>query len=538
MGKNRIETKQADEALLASLGYKQELRRAFTPFEVFGVAFSVIGLVPAMTSVLFNAVPNGGAVSIVWGWALACLPILCIGMAMAELASAAPTSGGLYYWTYTFSSPRCRNLLSWIVGYINTIGSITAVASVDWACAVQIAAGATIGSNQAYVTTNAQLYGIYLAIVLSHGVLVSLGTTILARLQTVYIILNICLCLAIIVALPVATPPEFKNSASYALGNFTNTSGWPSGFAFIVGLLYPLWAIGGYDASIHMSEEASNAAVAIPWAIVGSIAVTGVLGWVMNISLVFCMGTDLANLTGSPVGQPMAQILYNSLGKQGALVLWAMIVLVQYMMGSSALLAASRQTFAFARDGALPFSRLFHRINSYTKTPVNTVWFVVVMSVLLGLLAFAGTQAINAVFTIVVTSQYISYMLPIFARFAFKNNFEPGPFNLGCLGFPVAAIAVSFMFFMVIVFLFPATPQTSVAEMNYTIVVLGGVMFFALVWYYFPVYGGVHWFKGPVENIGSQGRKDSMSQNWDQESVPRVEKGSAVEEVVIIVKDQ
>ena len=30
------------------------------------------------------------------------------------------------------------------------------------------------------------------------------------------------LCLVIIVALPVATPKELKNSASYALGNFTN----------------------------------------------------------------------------------------------------------------------------------------------------------------------------------------------------------------------------------------------------------------------------------------------------------------------------
>lgn len=37
--------------------------------------------------------------------------------------------------------------------------------------------------------------------------------------------------------------------------------------------------------------------------------------------------------------------------------------------------------------------------------------------------------------------------------------------------------------------------------MNYTVVVLGGVLVFSLVWYYFPVYGGVHWFKGPVPNV-------------------------------------
>jgi hypothetical protein len=33
--------------------------------------------------------------------------------------------------------------------------------------------------------------------------------------------------------------------------------------------------------------------------------------------------------------------------------------------------------------------------------------------------------------------------------------------------------------------------------MNYTVVVLGSVMVGAVAWYYCPVYGGVHWFKGP-----------------------------------------
>jgi hypothetical protein len=71
-------------------------------------------------------------------------------------------------------------------------------------------------------------------------------------------------------------------------------------------------------------------------------------------------------------------------------------------------------------------------------------------------------------------------------------------------GIPVAALAVFFMAFMTIVFLFPATPQTSVQEMNYTVVVLGGVLLLSLVWYYFPIYGGVHWFTGPVANVNTR----------------------------------
>ena len=26
-------------------------------------------------------------------------------------------------------------------------------------------------------------------------------------------------------------------------------------------------------------------------------------------------------------------------------------------------------------------------------------------------------------------------------------------------------------------------------------------MFLAMMWYYFPVYGGVHWFQGPTFNV-------------------------------------
>ncbi|OJA10262.1 hypothetical protein AZE42_08921 [Rhizopogon vesiculosus] len=540
MATSKLHSQQsADEAILAKLGYKQELRRAFTPLEMFGVAFSYIGVASSIASVLFYAMPNGGPVAMVWGWAFSLFFIMCIGLAMAELASSAPTSGGLYYWTHSLASPRCRNFLSWIVGYANTIQNITGVASVDWACAVQITAAVSIATNQTYATTNEELYGIFAALVLSQTVIVSLGTKFLARLQTLYMFLNVCLCLIIIIALPAATPLEYRNTASFALGGFTNLNGWPSGLAFIFSLTAPLWTIGGYDCSVHMSEEAANADVAIPWAIINSIIVSGIMGWGgwndanialilmelsypgINVALAFCMGTDVSAILNSPTGQPMAQILYNSLGQKGALAVWSLIVIAQYMMGSNNLLVSSRQTFAFSRDGALPFSRYLYRINRYTKTPVNTVWFDAILILAIGLLAFAGSQAIDAVFTISITASYISYITPITTRFVFKNNFKPGPFYLGKLSFPVAAIAVSWMVFMNVIFFFPTTPQTNAQEMNYTVVVLGGFMSLAIFWYYCPVYGGVHWFNGPVSNIaqavsGEQGEEDSVSEKIDK----------------------
>ncbi|KAJ7160761.1 amino acid/polyamine transporter I [Mycena filopes] len=497
--KDQDDIRLADERLLASLGYKQEFKRAFTPLEVFGIAFSIIGLLPSIASVLFYAIPNGGGPGMVWGWAVASIFILFVGMSMAELASAAPTSGGLYFWTYSLSSPRWRNLLCWIVGYSNTIGSVTAVASIDWAAAIQIMAAVNIGTDGNFEATSAQTYGVYAAILVTHTLVCSLGTTVLARLQTVYVILNVVLCVVVIIALPAATPSEFKNTAAFALGEFKNFNGWPSGYAFILSFLAPLWTICSFDSSVHISEEAANAATAVPWAIVLAIAIAGVLGWAINVSLAFCMGTDLEVLYGS--AQPMAAIFLNSFGKRPTLALWAVVVIVQYMMGSSMLLAASRQTYAFSRDGALPFSNWLYRMSSLTGTPVNTVIFDAFLSLIVGLLVFAGPQAINAVFAISVTALYIAYSIPIVARFTGDNNFKPGPFSLGIFSLPVAMISVLFMLFMGIAFLFPTTPQTDVQNMNYTIVVLGGVLLLSIFWYYAPVVGGVHWFQGPRANI-------------------------------------
>ena len=37
--------------------------------------------------------------------------------------------------------------------------------------------------------------------------------------------------------------------------------------------------LGSFDSSVHISEEASNAATAVPWAIVYAIGIAGILGW-------------------------------------------------------------------------------------------------------------------------------------------------------------------------------------------------------------------------------------------------------------------
>ncbi|EPQ50384.1 APC amino acid permease [Gloeophyllum trabeum ATCC 11539] len=494
--------KNDDDALLESLGYKQEFKREFTPWELFGVLFSVLGPVPSFASVLVYAIPNGGPVAMVWGWAICAFFLVIIALAMADLASAAPTSGGLYYWTYSLSSPRWRYLLCWIgTSNANTMALTGSVASVGWGCAVQIMAAVSIGYDETFIPTNGQTYGVYCAILVVSGILCSTATKYIARVQSLYIVLNISCFIAIIIALPVATPEEFQNPASFALGNFQNLSTWHPGFAFVLSFIAPLWAVGAFDSPVHISEEASNASTAVPWAIILGASIPAILGWALNVVVAFCMGTDLESILGSGVGQPLAVIFLNSLGKSGALALWSVVIILQFMMGTSILTVASRQSFAFSRDGALPFSRFLYRIHPSTQTPVNCVWFVAFLAALLCLLSFAGAAAVGAVFTLNAAASYVAYCIPITARYVFENDFKPGPFSLGRWGFPVAATAVAWMTFSIIVFMFPTNPDPGPLDVNYTPVMLGALILGALGYYYVPVYGGKRWFRGPVVTL-------------------------------------
>ncbi|OBZ67516.1 putative amino-acid permease PB24D3.02c [Grifola frondosa] len=502
---------KGDSELLANLGYKQELKRDFSALEVFGISFSIIGVLPGVTSVLIYAVPYGGPVSMVWGWAVCSFFLVFIALAIAELGSAVPTAGGLYFWTFMYSSPKYRNLLSWIVGYSNTITYMAGTAGVDWACAVQIMAVVSIGSDMTFVATTAQTFGLYAALLLCHAILASSATRIIARMQNVYIAVNVLLCIAVIAGIPAATRSEFRNPASYAFGGFENLSSWPDGYAFILSFLAPLWVVGGFDSSLHISEEARNANVAVPWATMCATVLGSVLGWVINVVLVFNIGTDLESIANNPIGQPMLTILFNSFGKHGTIALWSFVIVTQFIIGISFVTASSRQIWAFSRDGALPFSKLLYRVNTFTGTPVNAVWFSAACSLLLGLLAFAGPAAVGAVFTLGVVAQYLSYIIPISARFLGGQKFNPGPFSLGVASRPVAIVAVSWMTFMGVVLLFPSTPQVAQTDMNYTVVVLGGVLCLATAYYYLPVYGGSCWFQGPVANIDIHTSVESAS---------------------------
>lgn len=105
-----------------------------------------------------------------------------------------------------------------------------------------------------------------------------------------------------------------------------------------------------------MSEETHDAALRGPVAIQTAVLVSGAFGWLLTVSMCFCL-TDFEGILSSPTGLPAAQIFLNAGGKRGGTVMWAFAILVQFFTGCSAMLADTRMAYAFARDDALPFSK-------------------------------------------------------------------------------------------------------------------------------------------------------------------------------------
>ncbi|KIH93214.1 GABA-specific permease [Sporothrix brasiliensis 5110] len=502
----------ADAELLATLGYKQELKRNFSTLEVFGIAFSIMGLLPSIASTLAFSLPAGPG-GMVWSWFVASGCIFVVGLAMADLGSAMPTSGGLYYWTHYYASPRTRNYLSFLVGYSNSLGLVGGLCSIDYGGALMFCSLLVIHRDGDWAASNGTVYAVFLAIVLTHGVLASLLSRVMNKLQTFAVCMNIALMLATVVALPVGLTRagvRGANDGRFIFGTLANLAAWPRGWTFMLAWLSPIWTIGSFDACVHMSEEASNAAKAVPLGILSSIGMCWLLGFVLVIVIAACIDPAIDNVLGSVYGQPMAQIYYDALGKSGTLGFMSFLFIVQYLMGLSILVAGSRQAWAFSRDGALPFSSYLRKISkTFGYIPVRTIWACVFVAAVLGLLCLIAPAAASALFSLGVAGNNLAWGTPVFARVVWgQARFRPGAFYTGRYSLPIAWFCVVFLLYGIVLSMFPVGgPNPDPQAMNYTVIinmaVWGGASLYYLV-------DARKWFKGPKMTLGEGEGSDGI----------------------------
>lgn len=243
-----------------------------------------------------------------------------------------------------------------------------------------------------------------------------------------------------------------------------------------MGFLSVIWTMSGYDTPFHLSEECSNANIAGPRAIV----MTGQLGLYLGFAIILVIAytvKDVADVVAGPYGQPMASLCVQVLGRNSGLAMFGLNIVAQFFVGQGCTIASSRVIFAYSRDGAIPGSRWWSQVNPHTKTPVNSVWFVLTIAALLGLLGFASPVAIGAVFSIGAIGQYIAFVTPIGLKLFFAGDkFRPGPWHLGRFSKPVGVVAVCWLLLIIPALCFPAVKGADLNDltMNYTCLIYGG----------------------------------------------------------------
>ncbi|KAL9130292.1 MAG: hypothetical protein Q9175_007061 [Cornicularia normoerica] len=513
----------ADEEVLAALGYKPEFRRDFSLWTTFCVSFAVLGLLPSFASTLYYGMGYAGTPGMVWGWLIAMAFIQCVAMSMAELCSSMPTSGGLYYAAAVLAPPGYGPLAAWLTGWSNWLGQVTGAPSVDYPLAEMILACASI-SNPDYMPQSWQVWLLTTLILLIHGCISSMPTKWIANFNSVGSTFNIIALCIVLILIPAATNRESQGLPRFTptrvvWNDFYDGTDFPKGVSILMTFVAVIWTMSGYDAPFHLSEECANANIAAPRAIVLTSGVGGLFGWFLQLVVAYTV-IDIPGVLTSPLGQPWVSYLLQVLPQKVALAAASLTIIAAFSMGQGCMVAASRVTFAYARDDCFPCSWWMKRVNKYTHTPVNAVWFNTSLGILMTLLVFGGPLAAGALFSIAAVAAFVAFTIPIFIRVFFVGSkFRAGPWNLGPFSIYIGSAACAFVGLMVPILMLPSLTGSDLTAsgMNWTVLVYGGLMTMIIIWWFVSAH---KWFKGPKVNIEHQmlGREGNIVEGKEHDS--------------------
>jgi amino acid permease (GABA permease) len=483
-----VQANSADVDTLHRLGYAQELRRRMSTFSNFAVSFTIISILSGCLTLYGYGMNTGGPVDMNIGWPVVGLFVLMVGLAMAELASSFPTAGGLYYWSAKLGGKNSA-AWSWFTGWFNLLGQVGVTAGIDFGLA--LFADALLNALFNYPSTPGWIVLIYAVVLFLHGLLNTFGVGVVALLNDISVWWHLIGVAVIFIVLFFV--PAHHQSVSFIFTNFVNNTGFGNSYyVFLIGLLLAQYTFTGYDASAHMTEETHNAAVAGPRGIVWSIIVSLIAGWILLIGVTSAIQNYAAESTAVT---PAAQIFIDAVGHNLGLFLLFIVVGAQFYCGMSSVTANSRMIYAFSRDGAVPGSQFWHKINPRTRTPTNSIWFAAVGAFILGLPYLWSPVAYAAVTSIAVIGLYIAYGIPILLRLLAGEKFQRGPWHLGRWSYIVGWIAVVWIAFIAILFVLPQlTPGNTLTTFNYAILAVAVVLIYAGGYWFLSAR---NWFKGP-----------------------------------------
>jgi amino acid transporter len=433
----------ADVKQLHSLGYAQELARRMSGFSNFAISFAIICILAGGITAFPQGLSAAGGASIGIGWLVGSAFAMIVALAMAQIASAYPTAGGLYHWSSLLGGKGW----GWATAWFNLLGLIFVVASVDFGVYLlfrDLILSGLIGMDVSGFGWIQQTVAVALLLI-TQALFNHFGirlTTLLTDFSG-YLIFGVA---AILTLALLVFAPSLDLSRLFTFSNFTGDAGggvWPQSgsmlYAFLLGLLLTVYTITGYDASAHTSEETRDAGRSVPRGMLQAVFWSGLAGYIMVCSFVLAMSSVEE---GAAQGFSVFPWLMAQSPMPGFLrgLLFIGIVVANYLCALAGLTSCSRMMYAFARDGGLPASNALKTVSAVYRTPITAIW----VSALLALIATLYGDAFVVLSTGCAVFLYISYVMPAAAGLLAEGRTwrVKGPFNLGTLSRPVAVLAI------------------------------------------------------------------------------------------------
>ena len=502
-----------DERRLAEMGYKQELDRKMGGFANFAMSFTIISVLSGALTLYGTGINYGGPAQQAWGWPIVSLFVIIVALSMAELASAYPTAGGLYWWASRLGGP----IWGWFTGWFNLIGQVAITAGIDYGAATFTTALLNLVFD--YNNDNHHIMYVYIAILALHAFLNIRSVKLVARLNDVSAYWHV-IGVAVI-ALVLIFVPDQHNSVSFVFTETLNNSGL-SGvglfFIFLLGFLQAQYTYTGYDASAHLSEETRDASRAAAKGVVNSVLVSAIAGYVLVLAFTFAI-VDL-NGVADAGSFAAVEVLDQSLSETWAKILLAIAVGGQLFCGMSAVTSASRMLFAFSRDGAVPGHRIWSKLNS-SFVPANAVLLICFLALVLAAPAWSGDAffVYAAVTSVATIGLYVAYIIPIYLRFRAGDSFDSGPWTLGRWHKPLNIISILWVIFICILFILPVTDagvwwgdDFDYKSANYAPIVFLFVLTAVTIWWHTSA---KRWFKGPKRTIDQEIEAEAVEEGME-----------------------
>jgi amino acid transporter len=450
-----------DAQRLAKFGYKQELRRALSLFENFGLAFCYLSPVVGIYSLFVLGFGSGGP-RYLWLMPIAVGGQLLVALVFAELGSHYPIAGALFQWA--------KNLIGagygWWVGWFYGWALIVTVAAVDAGVVYYAAPLINKYLNTSFDVLNPNTLLIFGFGMLAIQTLVNIvGVRFLAMISKIGVWVELAGTFGIAILLGIYgfhhgvgylfSTQGAETAAGSPLG--VDFGGhWLTGAAFVA-ILAHVWIFYGFESAGDVAEEVVDASRRVPRAIVRTILIGGLTSFVLVAALILAVpkGAEAFRLAGSFEGGVPFIVTSNVTNAALQDLILLLVVFAFFSCGTAVQAAAARLIFSYSRDEALPASRWLSRVSPRFNTPTNALWVAALLPAAFSLLVhftpaeplkilfFTWPANLNALFVLVsfgVSGIYLSFQMVVIASLVARiRGWRPdGAFRLGAYAWPVS----------------------------------------------------------------------------------------------------